>query len=206
MKTLTLALITTALTASVATAASIADFDQNGDRFASFNEVVAANPTVDRNDFRSIDVNRDNRLSANEVEAGEAILGRGMNATGTFLSTQDISGGSFVSPAELQAAYPGLPASQVGIIDLNKDNRISAVELAAAQAELGVYEQGSQILVSLDSIDADGSGFASLAELQVAYPKLSANDLRIFDVNRDGRIGFTELYTGEAIAVLGKNN
>ena len=205
MKTLALALATTALAASAATAASVADFDRNGDRFASFAEVVAANPTIDRNDFREIDVNRDNRLSASEVQAGEAILGRGMNPTGTFLSTTDISGGSFVGYGELQAAYPGLPTSQVRIIDQNKDGRISAVELAAGQADLGVYEDGSQILVSLDRVDTDGSGFASLGELQSVYPNLTANDLRFFDVNRDGRIDFTEFYSSDAIEVLGKN-
>lgn len=205
MKTLALALATTALTASVAAAASVADFDQNGDRFASFAEVTAVNATIDRNDFRGIDTNRDNRLSASEVQAGEAVLGRGTDATGTFLSTHDISGGAFVSYSELQGAYPGLPTSQARIIDINKDHRISAVELAAGQAELSVYENGSQILVSLDSIDADGSGFASLSELQASYPNLSSNDLRFFDVNRDGRISFNEFYSGDAIEVLGKN-
>ena len=205
MKTLVLAIATTALTATVATAASVADFDQNGDRFASFAEVTAVNGKIDRNDFREIDVNRDNRLSASEVQAGEAILSRGMDATGTFLSTADISGGAFVSYGELQAAYPGLPTSQVRIIDGNKDGRISAVELAAGQASLSVYEGGSQILVSLDSVDADGSGFASLGELQSVYPGLTANDLRFFDVNRDGRVSFNEFYSTGAIEVLGKN-
>ena len=205
MKTLVLALATTALTATAVSAASVADFDQNGDRFASFAEVTAVNATIDRNDFRGIDVNRDNRLSASEVQAGQAVLGRGTDATGTFLSTTDISGGAFVSYGDLQAAYPGLPTSQVRIIDANKDHRISAVELAAGQADLGVYENGSQILVSLDSIDADGSGFASLGELQTAYPSLSSNDLRFFDVNRDGRINFNEFYSSDAIEVLGKN-
>ena len=207
MKTFALALATTALTATVASAASISDFDQNGDRFASFSEVVAVNPTVDRNDFREIDTNRDNRLSSTEVQAAgaETVLDRGMNATGTVLSTRDISGGSFVTPAELQAAYPGLPTSQVRIIDQNKDNRISSVELAAAQGDLSVYEQGSQILVSLNSIDTDGSGFASLSELQTAYPSLRSNDLLSFDVNRDGRISFNELYSADAIEVLGEN-
>ena len=134
MKTLAIALTATALTATVASAASVADFDANGDRFASFAEVTAVNATIDRNDFRDIDVNRDNRLSASEVQAGEAVLGRGMNATGTVLSVADISGGSFVSYDQLQAAYPGLPTSQVKIIDLNKDGRIHSVELAAASS------------------------------------------------------------------------
>lgn len=205
MKTLALAIATTALTATVATAASVADFDQNGDRFASFAEVTAVNATIDRNDFRGIDTNRDNRLSATEVQAGQSVLGRGTDATGTFLSTADISGDAFVSYSELQSAYPGLPTSQARIIDANKDGRISAVELAAGQADLSVYENGSQILVSLDSVDVDGSGFASLGELQTAYPGLSANDLRFFDGNRDGRVSFTEFYSSEAIEVLGKN-
>ena len=205
MKTLTIALAATALTATVASATSVADFDQNGDRFASFAEVTAVNPTIDRNDFRDIDLNRDNRLSATEVQLGEATLNRGTAPVGTFLSTTDISGGSFVSYGELQAAYPGVPTSQLRVIDINKDGRISAVELAAGQADLNVYEAGgSQVVVSLDSIDADGSGFASLAELQGAYPKLTANDLREIDTNRDGRLSFNELYDPNAVGFLGQ--
>lgn len=206
MKTFALALATTALTASAVSAASLGDFDQNGDRFASYDEVSAVNPAVSRSDFRDIDINRDNRLSANEIQAAGAqtVLDRGKNATGTVLSTRDISGGSFVSLSELQAAYPGLPTTQARIIDLNKDGRVSAVELANARSDLGVYENGSQILVSLDSIDADGSGFASLGELQSAYPGLTANDLLYFDTNRDGRIAFNELYSEDAIRILGE--
>ena len=206
MKTLAITLAATALTATVASAASVADFDQNGDRFASFAEVSAVNSTIDRNDFRGIDTNRDNRLSASEVQAGQSVLNRGKSSTGTVLSTSDISGGSFVSYGELQAAYPGLPTSQVKIIDLNKDGRIHSVELAAAQADLNVYEAGgSSILVSHDVVDADGSGFASLAELQGSYPGLTANDLRVFDANRDGRISFNEFYAPAAVETLGKN-
>ena len=68
---------------------------------------------------------------------------------GSFLSTTDISGGAFVSYDELQAAYPGVPTSQVRIIDGNKDGRISAVELAAGQADLSVYEAGGSSILGI---------------------------------------------------------
>ena len=45
----------------------------------------------------------------------------------------------------------------------------------------------------------------SLSELQTAYPSLRSNDLLSFDVNRDGRISFNELYSADAIEVLGEN-
>ena len=205
MKTFALTLAA-ALTATAASAVSVSEFDQNGDHFASFAEVAAVNPTLDRNDFRGIDVNRDNRLSANEVQNGEDVLTRGTDVVGTFLSTADISGGAFVSYDQLQAAYPGVPTSALHIIDTNRDGRISAPELAGGQSDLSIYEaNGSDVLVSLSTLDVDGSGFASLGELQAQYPDLTANDLRDFDTNRDGRISFAELYDPNAVSVLGKN-
>ena len=205
MKTLALAMITTAVAASAGSAASVAEFDTNGDHFASFGEVVAVNPKISHSDFRDIDINRDNRLGASEVQAGEAILGRGFDATGTFRSTIDISGGSFVTYGALQEAYPGLPTSQARVIDGNKDGRIGSTELAAGQSALGVYDSGGQARTSYKAIDTDSSRFASLSELQVFFPNLSENDLRVFDVNRDGRIAFNEFYSPLAVETLGKN-
>ena len=205
MKILALAMITTAVAASAGTAASVAEFDTNGDHFASFGEVVAVNPKISRSDFRDIDINRDNRLGASEVQASEAILGRGLNSSGTFRSTTDISGGSFVTFGALQNAYPGLPTSQLRIIDRNKDGRIDSNELATGQTDLGVYDSGSQSQTSHKTVDTDSSGFASLGELQVFYPNLSENDLRVFDVNRDRRISSSEYYSPSATAILGEN-
>ncbi len=209
MKTLALALATTAIAATAASAMSVGSYDQNGDRFVSFEEVTAVNPLVSRNEFRDLDVNRDRRLSSVELNApgAEAILDRGTQSNGTVRSVADISGGAFVSEGQLTAAYPGLKAHEFDIIDANNDNRVSSVEIyaSAAQDILSQHESGNGILVSLDSIDTDGSGFASLAELQSVYPGTSANDLRVFDVNRDGRIAFNEFYAPLAVETLGKN-
>lgn len=205
MKTLALAIATTALTASVAAAATgISSFDANGDRFASFDEVVAVNGTIDKNDFRGIDTNRDNRLSSAEVLApgAQAVLKRGTASTGGAATVK-----GFASEAELAAAYPGLSSVDFDLIDTNNDNRVSSVEIldADAQARLGRYENGGQILVSLNSVDVDGNGFASLNELQAAYPGLTSNDLIFFDANDDNRISFTEFYSIDAVQTLGKN-
>lgn len=208
MKTLALAIAATALTATVASASSIGQFDSNGDRFASFAEVTAVNPKIGRSDFRDLDTNRDGRLSATEVQApgAQGILKRGTGGT-AVRDTISISGGRFVSEAELRLAYPGLTAIDFDQIDINRDNRLSAVELysANAQSVISRYDSGSSILVTLDSVDADGSGFASLSELQTQYPRLSENDFRWIDKNRDNRVSFNELYDLDAIEVLGKN-
>ena len=209
MKTLALALATSAIAATAASAMSVSAFDANGDRFVSYEEVTAVNPLVNRQDFRDLDVNRDNRLSSVELNAAgaEAILDRGTSAAGTVLSVADISGGSFVSEAELAAAYPGLKKVEFDIIDANNDGRVSSVEIYAADAQdiLNQHEAGNGVLVSLDAVDTDGSGFASLAEIQSVYPGTTANDLRLFDVNRDGRIAFNEFYAPLAVETLGKN-
>jgi hypothetical protein len=209
MKTLALALATTAIAATAASAMSVSAFDQNGDRFVSFVEVTTVNPLVNRNEFRELDVNRDNRLSSVELNApgAEAILDRGTQSNGTVRSVADLSGGSFVNEGQLAAAYPGLSSAEFDLIDTNNDNRVSSVEIYASDAQdiLNKHEGGQSILVSLDLVDTDGSGFASLAELQAFYPGTTANELRTFDVNRDGRIAFNEFYTPEAVKTLGEN-
>ncbi len=210
MKPLICSAVATILTSVSASAMSIEMLDADGDRFATYAEVTAVNPMVSRNEFRDLDVNRDRRLSAVELQApgAEVILDRGTDPAGTVRSVADISGGSFASYAELAAAYPGLQFHDFDLIDTNNDGRVSSVEIyaSAAQDILNEHEAGrGDILVSLDAVDTDGSGFASLAELQAVYPGTSANDLRVFDVNRDGRISFNEFYSADAIETLGKN-
>jgi len=209
MKTLALAIATTALTATVAAAAGVADFDQNGDNFASKAEVAAVNATLTSNDFRDLDINRDNRLSNAEITAPGAsqILNRGTTSAAPVRSVAALGGGSFVSEAQLAAAYPGLSSVVFDQIDLNGDNRVSSVELYASDAQevLGRYEGGNGILVSLSSVDVNGDRFATLGELQAAYPGLSANDITGVDLNDDNRISFTEFYAPEAISIFGKN-
>ena len=210
MKTLALAIATTALTATVASAAGIGAIDQNGDRFASKAEIAAVYPTLSANDFRDLDLNRDNRISAVEITApgASAILNKhvaGVSVRG--VADIDTNGDGFASPAELAAAYLGFGANDFDDIDSNNDGRISSVELYApvAQDVVSRYDAGSSILVSLDAVDTDGSGFASLNELAAQYPNLSAIDFQRLDANDDNRISFSELYQLEAIEVLGKN-
>ena len=210
MKTLALAIATTALTATVASAAGIGAIDQNGDRFASKAEITAVYPTLSANDFRDLDLNRDNRISAVEITApgASAILNKhvaGVSVRG--VADIDANGDGFASFGELAAAYPGFGANDFDDIDANNDGRVNFVELYApvAQDVVSRYDAGSSILVSLDAVDTDGSGFASLNELVAKYPSLSAVDFQRLDANDDNRISFSELYQLEAIEVLGKN-
>ena len=210
MKTLALAIATTALTATVASAASIGAVDQNGDRFASKAEIAAVYPTLTASDFRDIDQNRDNRISASEITApgAEAVLNKHVAGVAVQdVRALDTNGDGFASRAELAAAYPGFRASDFDDVDANDDGRISSNELYSSTTQdiLSRYEESSAILVSLDSVDTDGSGFASYGELAAQYPNLSAVDFKRFDTNDDKRISFSELYNLEAIQVLGEN-
>lgn len=209
MKTLAFAITATALAATAASAASIGQYDANGDRFASFAEVTSVNPLVSADDFSTLDANGDRRLSSVEVQApgAQAILDRGTGPDGAVLGTAAIAGGSFVTQAQLAAAYPGLTQIDFRAIDSNDDGRVSANELYApnAQETVNLYRPGSQILVSLNAIDTDGSGFVTLGELQAVYPNLSGADLADFDVNRDQRISFTEFYSPASVSTLGES-
>ncbi|MXQ06957.1 hypothetical protein GQ651_03765 [Alphaproteobacteria bacterium GH1-50] len=212
MKTFALALATTALTATAAAAAGIGSVDTNGDNFASRAELTAAYPTLTASDFNAIDLNDDRRISNVEITApaAQVVLGRSVAVEGGVqgLAALDTDGSGFVSEAELVAAYPGLTASDFSDIDANDDNRISALELYGAEAQVIVsrYDAGgSNVLVSLSDVDTDGSGFASLGELAATYRNLSAIDFNEIDTNNDNRVSFDELYDADALVVLGKN-
>ncbi len=212
MKTLVLALATTALTATAAVAGGISSVDQNGDRFASKAEVAAVYPGLSAADFRDIDTNNDGRWSANEFITGEAkaIVARNVPGVGGVvdLAGLDADRSGFVSQAELAAAYPGLTDFDFDDIDANDDGRVSAVELYGneAQAIVSRYDETTGgVLVALDVLDTDNSGFASLSELSAQYTNLSAIDFDQIDTNNDNRISFSELYDIDAQTVLGKN-
>ena len=196
MKTLALALATSAITATAAFAsADISSVDRDGDRFASFSEVTAVYPGLTKSDFRDIDANRDNRISAVEIADGHAqtIINRQVAGQGSVvldLNAVDTDGDNFVSFTELAAAYPGLSANDLDDVDVNNDNRVAANELYAPKTRevLGRSAANGSSVVSLSKIDVDGSGFASAGELAGIYPGLSSLDFEEIDLNGDNRI------------------
>ena len=213
MKTLALALTATVLATAASANVTIEQLDINGDRFASKSEVASVLPGLSSAEFRDIDVNRDQRLSAQEVQASGAQTFLKRSSTsgkiGGFLSIGDVdnNGDRFASFSELSAAYPGLTVTEWDDLDINDDNRISATELSVASAQnvLTRHEGNGSVqnLVTLNEVDSDNSGFASLGELQRQFPNLSQTEFTRIDTNRDNRISFSELYAGDAIQLLG---
>ena len=208
MKTLTLALAATALSATAALAASdIQSLDTNGDRFASYAEASAAYPALSRADFRILDVNKDNRLSSVELQAGEAqaVFARSTGAFGSLdLAAVDTDGDNFVSFFELAGAYPGLSANDWKEIDGLSGDRLTASEFYAIETQV-ILDQSTETaegFVALDAVDVDGSHFASFGELSAAYPGLSDIDFDDIDLNNDNRISFTELNAIDTRTIL----
>ena len=203
MKTLALALAASALATSAFAAGDITAFDRDGDRFATQSEIAAVLPGLTAADFRRIDLNDDNRVSAAEIATGAAqsVLGRHAAAQGgVALASVDTNGDNFVGFTELAAAYPGVSGADFRAIDVNDDNRLSSVELIAGHAEVARYNpQTMSEVTSLAAIDTDGSNFADFSEVTAAYPGLTAPDFRDLDLNRDNRISFGELYQGQDI-------
>ncbi len=117
----------------------LSDIDTNGDRFASEGELGAVYKGVTSNEFRLIDLNNDNRVSASELYAplAQAMLNR-YEMSGRDLVTimqVDVDDDAFASLAELQAFYPGLTRSEFEIIDINGDNRLGSTEYYTPEAQ-----------------------------------------------------------------------
>jgi hypothetical protein len=211
MKGFTLTIAATILSTTAAFAAtSIADYDTDGDGFVSLTEIETVFPGFTGSDFRTVDGNRDNRLSAVELQNPEirAVVaryepsGRSLSA----LAALDTDGNGFAAFDELAVAYPGLTAGDYRRIDTNGDNRVSFGELYALPAQDLLARAATPAEgIDLAGIDADGDGFADFGELQAAYPGLRAGDFRALDLNGDNRLGATELYTLDAGVVLGRS-
>ena len=199
-------------TATAASAMKATDLDIDGDGFASINEVRQIFPGFSSNDFRTLDVNRDRRLSNNELIASgtTSILGRYEQTMSIVhgLSEVDTNGDRFATRAELNAVYKGLDDDDFREIDVNRDNRVNSTELyrPLAQALLTRYEMVGRDVVTIMQVDIDDDAFASFAELQSVYSKLSQTDFHLIDNNGDNRVSANEYYSMESQAILDHNN
>ncbi|NNE88982.1 MAG: hypothetical protein HKN27_12980 [Silicimonas sp.] len=199
-------------TATAASAMKATDLDIDGDGFASITEVRQIFPGFSSNDFRDIDVNRDRRLSNKELNAAgtRAVIGRYESTMSVVhgLSDIDTNGDRFASRDELNAVYSGLLDDEFREIDVNRDGRVNSTELyrPLAQALLTRYEMGGRDVVTIMQVDVDDDAFASFAELQAVYTKLSPQDFHLIDNNGDNRVSATEYYSSESQAILDHNN
>ncbi len=208
------AMIATAALLASATAASAmkaTDLDIDGDGFASISEVRQTFPGFSSTDFRTIDENRDRRLSSAELNAAgtSAVIGRYQDTMAVVhgLSDIDTNGDRFASEAELGVVYKGVTSNEFRLIDLNNDNRVSAQELyqPLAQAMLNRYEMSGRDLITIMQVDTDDDAFASFAELNAVFTGLTRSEFEIIDINGDNRISSTEYYNPETQTVLDKN-
>ena len=211
MKTLVLALAATALTATGSLAATnLTDLDRNSDGFASVAEVEATFPGFSGSDFRAIDTNRDQRISAVELQnpGVRATIAR-YEATGDAvkaLASIDTNADGFATHSELAVAYPGLTQSDFNFIDTNDDRRVSSNELFTPEAQVNLSRHdANEALLDIAALDTNGDNFAQYGELTAAYPGLVATDFNAIDLNDDRRISSNELYSLDAQTVLNRS-
>lgn len=111
--------------------------DPDSDGFMSYEDMVRVHPTLTKNTFQQIDANKDNRLSYAEFYTNETQTALAQCAESHFLDLADMdsNGDRFLSMEELKGGYPNVTNADFDTIDLNKDNRISSIELLAPTAE-----------------------------------------------------------------------
>lgn len=198
-------------TSGLASAMQGQDLDINGDGFATLGEVRQVLGGFTSSDFRSLDGNRDNRLSANELtDAGVTeLIGkyRGSMSVVHGLSEVDQNGDRFATIEELRAVYDGLLDSEFRQIDINRDNRVSAGELYAPRAQTFVtrYEMGGRMVITAMQADSNGDFFITYEELIQSYPSLSHTEFEMIDANGDNRVAAIEYYSPDSQAILDRN-
>lgn len=117
----------------------LSEVDTNGDRFATREELNSVYNGLDDDDFREIDVNRDNRVNATELyrPLAQALLTRyemGGRDVITIMQV-DVDDDAFASFAELKSVYSKLSQQDFHLIDNNGDNRVSAIEYYNAESQ-----------------------------------------------------------------------
>lgn len=117
----------------------LSDIDQNGDRFASEAELMAVYDGLLDSEFRQIDVNRDQRVSASELYAprAQALVSRYENGSPMMVTIMDVDTNDdfFVSYEELTQSFPGLSRVDFEMIDANGDNRVASNEFYKPDAQ-----------------------------------------------------------------------
>lgn len=111
--------------------------DPDSDGFMSYEDLARVHPSLTQNMFQQIDTNGDNRLSYAEFYTNETQTALAQCSESTYLDLADLdsNGDRFLSIEELKGGYPAVTNADFDTIDLNKDNRISSVELLAPTAE-----------------------------------------------------------------------
>lgn len=135
--------------------------------------------------FDRLDANKDGVLTPDELARGKRGGPRGQRQ----FSRMDTNGDGQISPGEFSAALPNAPADLFTKLDTNKDGQLSPDELRGLRRQMATVMRQKMI----ERLDTDHNGSLSLAELQAAYPKMTAEQFNRLDRNGDGQLTADEL-------------
>ncbi len=119
--------------------------DADGDGFMSMEDMQRAYPKFTLSMFKEIDGNGDNRLSYEEYYSptAQTRLAQCVEPSFVDLASIDANSDKFADFNEIQAMYPGMDMTNFKAIDLNGDNRVSAIEFLMPKAQCVLAEHGS---------------------------------------------------------------
>lgn len=114
----------------------IRNLDPDGDGFIGWNDMARVYPTMTQLTFDGVDKNDDGRLSYEEFYDPDTQVAIAQCAPSSFmdLASMDANGDNFLDMDELKGGYPAVTPSDFRTIDLNRDNRVSSVELLSPTA------------------------------------------------------------------------
>lgn len=158
----------------------------DSDRDGAVSRIEARESPSLRTTFEQIDVNRDGRITADEMSGyGPYAYPGGSQSASTFLQFDADRDGK-VSRIEARAS-PSLHANFFRL-DLNRDGEISTAEMPGYPFALSAGNQSASTFLQFDG---DRDGAVSRVEARESY-SLSANFIRL-DRNQDGSITADEM-------------
>lgn len=131
-------------------------------------------------------------------------LSAGTAMAAVTMADIDVTGDSLATFEEARNAIPALDMVAFDEIDTNNDNRISATELEATEAQ-NVLSQ-HRVLGPKDRplvvLDEDGDGFMNYDDFVRVHPDFTENAFQEIDTNNDNRVSYSEYYTEETQALI----
>lgn len=120
----------------------------------------------------------------------------------TDLSDLDADGDGVASMEEVMAMNPSITATEFEQVDVNRSNSWDSDEIYSAQAQGYLSRNEGTETQDFSSLDTDGDGAISFAEIQIMNPDIIQTEFDMIDVNDSGTWDADELNTIEAKGYL----
>ena len=135
--------------------------------------------------FTQMDLNKDGKLTVDEVPQGEAMSGAPAKE---MLKRADTDGNGQLTREEATAAFPRMTPERFAALDKDSDKILTGEELRPPNAQ----DAAAHAMNLIRNADADGNGEITFEEMQQRAPSFTRERFDQMDQNKDGVLSKAE--------------